>query len=67
MNGVKGQTMGRRFKDVSIGQLDELMNALNEKIKASCLKDALLFAQAYAAAEELRDIKIKRAEEQPND
>lgn len=52
--------MGRRFKDVNVNQLNELMNKLNEKIKASCLKDALLFAQAYAAAEELMDIKIKK-------
>lgn len=51
--------MGRRFKDVNVNQLNELMNKLNEKIKASCLKDALLFAQAYAAAEELKDIKEK--------
>lgn len=51
--------MGRRFKDVNVNQLNELMNKLNEKIKASCLKDALLFSQAYAAAEELHDIKLK--------
>lgn len=51
--------MGRKFKNVNVDQLDKLMNALNEKIKASCLKDALLLAQAYAAAEELKDIKSK--------
>lgn len=60
--------MGRRFKNVSIGQLDELMNTLNEKMKAGCsIEDALMYVQAYAAAEELMDIKIKRAEELPND
>ena len=60
--------MGRRFKNVSIGQLDELMNTLNEKMKAGCsIDDALMYVQAYAAAEELMDIKIKRAEEQSND
>lgn len=60
--------MGRRFKNVSIGQLDELMNTLNEKMKAGCsIEDALMYVQAYAAAEELMDIKNKRAEERPND
>lgn len=60
--------MGRRFKNVSIGQLNELMNTLNEKMKAGCsIDDALMYVRAYAAAEELMDIKIKRAEERPND
>ena len=68
MNGVKERTMGRRFKNVSVNQLEELMIKLNEKMKAGCsIDDALMYVQAYAAAEELQDIKIKRAEEQPND
>lgn len=68
MNGVKEQTMGRRFKNVNVNQLEELMIKLNEKMKAGCsIEDALMYVQAYAAAEELQDIKIKRAEEQPND
>lgn len=68
MNGVREQTMGRRFKNVNVNQLEELMNKLNEKMKAGCsIDDALMYVQAYAAAEELKDIKIKRAEEQPND
>lgn len=60
--------MGRRFKNVNVDQLDELMNKLNEKMKAGCsIDDALMYVQAYAVAEELMDIKIKRAEELPND
>lgn len=52
--------MERRFKNVSIGQLEELMNKLNEKMKAGCsIEDALTYVQAYAAAEELKDIKSK--------
>lgn len=60
--------MGRRFKNVNVDQLDELMNKLNEKMKAGCsIEDALMYAQAYAAAEELIDIKTKRFEERIND
>ena len=52
--------MGRRFKNVSVNQLEELMNKLNEKMKAGCsIEDALMYVQAYAAAEELKDIKSK--------
>lgn len=52
--------MGRRFKDVSIGQLEELMIKLNEKMKAGCsIDDALMYVHCYAAVEELKDIKIK--------
>ena len=58
MNGVREQTMGRRFKNVNVNQLEELMNKLNEKMKAGCsIDDALMYVQAYAADEELRDIK----------
>lgn len=60
MNGVKERTMGRRFKNVSVNQLEELMIKLNEKMKAGCsIDDALMYVQAYAAAEELQDIKEK--------
>lgn len=52
--------MGRKFKDVSIGQLEELMNKLNEKMKAGgSIEDALMYVWAYAAVEELKDIKEK--------
>lgn len=52
--------MGRRFKNVSVNQLEELMIKLNEKMKAGCsIDDALMYVQAYAAAEELKDIKSK--------
>lgn len=52
--------MGRRFKNVSVNQLEELMIKLNEKMKAGCsIDDALMYVQAYAAAEELMDIKSK--------
>lgn len=52
--------MGRRFKNVNVDQLNELMNKLNERMKAGCsIDDALMYVQAYAAAEELQDIKSK--------
>lgn len=52
--------MGRRFKNVNVDQLEELMNKLNEKMKAGCsIEDALMYVQAYAVAEELKDIKSK--------
>lgn len=60
MNGVKEQKMGRRFKNVNVDQLEELMDKLNEKMKAGCsIEDDLMYVQAYAAAEELKDIKSK--------
>lgn len=70
MNGVKERTMRRIFKDFSISQLEELMKRLKEKIKKGGfdeIEDCELLVQTYAAVEELMDIKIKRAEEQPND
>ncbi len=53
--------MGRRFKDVTVGQLEELMNKLSMKMKKgpNSIEDGLLLCQAYAAAEELKDIKEK--------
>lgn len=54
--------MRRIFKDFSISQLDELMKRLKEKIKKGGfdeIEDCELLVQAYAAAEELMDIKSK--------
>lgn len=54
--------MRRIFKDFSISQLEELMKRLKEKIKKGGfdeIEDCELLVQAYAAAEELMDIKSK--------
>lgn len=54
--------MRRIFKDFSISQLEELMKRLKEKIKKGGfdeIEDCELLVQAYAAAEELKDIKSK--------
>lgn len=52
--------MQRIFKDFSISQLEELMKRLKEKIKKGGfdeIEDCELLVQAYAAVEELMDIK----------
>ena len=54
--------MRRIFKDISISQLEELMKRLKEKVKKGGfdeIEDCELLVQAYAAAEELMDIKSK--------
>ena len=54
--------MRRIFKDFSISQLEELMKRLKEKVKKGGfdeIEDCELLVQAYAAAEELMDIKSK--------
>lgn len=54
--------MRRIFKDFSISQLEELMKRLKEKIKKGGfdeIEDCELLVQAYAAVEELMDIKSK--------
>lgn len=54
--------MRRIFKDFSISQLEELMKRLKEKIKKGGfdeIEDCELLVEAYAAAEELMDIKSK--------
>lgn len=54
--------MRRIFKNFSISQLEELMKRLKEKIKKGGfdeIEDCELLVQAYAAAEELMDIKSK--------
>lgn len=54
--------MRRIFKDFSISQLEELMKRLKEKVKKGGfdeIEDCELLVQAYAAAEELKDIKSK--------
>ncbi|MBQ1781911.1 MAG: hypothetical protein II003_03580 [Methanobrevibacter sp.] len=54
--------MRRIFKDISISQLEELMKRLKEKVKKGGfdeIEDCELLVQAYAAAEELKDIKSK--------
>ena len=54
--------MQRIFKDFSISQLEELMKRLKEKIKKGGfdeIEDCELLVQAYAAVEELMDIKSK--------
>lgn len=52
--------MRRIFKDFSISQLEELMKRLKEKVKKGGfdeIEDCELLVQAYAAVEELMDIK----------
>ena len=54
--------MRRIFKDISISQLEELMKRLKEKVKKGGfdeIEDCELLVQAYAAVEELMDIKSK--------
>lgn len=54
--------MRRIFKDFSISQLEELMKRLKEKVKRGGfdeIEDCELLVQAYAAVEELMDIKSK--------
>ena len=54
--------MRRIFKDFSISQLEELMKRLKEKVKKGGfdeIEDCELLVQAYAAVEELMDIKSK--------
>lgn len=54
--------MRRIFKDFSISQLEELMKRLKEKVKKGGfdeIEDCELLVWAYAAAEELMDIKSK--------
>lgn len=54
--------MRRIFKDFSISQLEELMKRLKERVKKGGfdeIEDCELLVQAYAAAEELMDIKSK--------
>lgn len=62
MKDLKERTMRRIFKDFSINQLEELMKRLKEKIKKGGfdeIEDCELIVQAYAAVEELKDIKEK--------
>ena len=54
--------MRKIFKYFSISQLEELMKRLKEKVKKGGfdeIEDCELLVQAYAAAEELKDIKSK--------